>query len=111
MQSTNCLVIVTNPLFVPLTSGPPFYAWDCMLNMWSRATKQEIKEEPGRWILHQTEMEEEEETEAHDNEDIKSRWEDEEDDKLYDEMPRVSPPLSSTPTPPPHYEDEWIDEE
>jgi hypothetical protein len=30
---------VTNPLFVPLTSGPLFYVWDHMLNMWSRATK------------------------------------------------------------------------
>jgi hypothetical protein len=64
--------IVTNPLFVPSTSGPPFYAWDHMLNMWSRVTKQEIKEEPERWILHQTEAEEEEEAEMHNDEDVKS---------------------------------------
>jgi hypothetical protein len=65
--------------------------------MWSRATKQEIKEEPERWILHQMEVEEEEETETHDNEDIELHWEDEEGDKLYDEMPRASPPPSPTP--------------
>jgi hypothetical protein len=100
---------VTNPLFVPSTSGPPFYVWDHMLNMWSRATKQEIKEEPERWILHQIEAEEEEEAETHDNEDVESHWEDEEDDKLYDNMPRVSPPPSPTPTPP-CYEDEWVNE-
>jgi hypothetical protein len=55
-------------------------------------------------------VEEEEETEVHDNEDIELHWEDKEDDELYDEMPRASPPPSPTPTPPPCYKDEWVNE-
>jgi hypothetical protein len=69
-------------------------------------TKQEIKEEPERWILHQTEVEEERETETHDNEDVELHWEDEEDDELYDETPRASPPPSPAFMLPPCYEDE-----
>jgi hypothetical protein len=98
-----------NPLFIPSTSGPSFYAWDQMLNMWPRTTKQEINNEPTQYVLHQTEAEEKEEPEAQDNEDTKSQWEDEED-KLYNTTPQASPPPSPTPMPPPHYEEEWVDE-
>jgi hypothetical protein len=69
---------VANPLFVPLTTGLPFYAWDRVLSMWLRTIKEEIKEELGRWTLLQAEMEEEEETEAQEDEDLESPWDEEE---------------------------------
>jgi hypothetical protein len=98
--------------FCSLNLWSPFYTWDCLLNMWSRVTKQEIKEEPGQWILHSMEAEEEEQIEAQEDEDVESHWE-EEEDKLYNVTPRASPPQSPTPTPPLHYEriNEWFNEE